>query len=144
MIDNRHLFVTKAAYHSFSGYAHGQLHRMTHYKFEGYMGEKRKRLVDRYGYDCKNAQHLIRLLRMGIEFLATGELTVERPDATQLLEIKRGEWTLDQVKAEAKRLFVLAQEAFVRSSLREQPDRQGAEDLVVSMLRERFEMGQGE
>lgn len=32
-------------------------------------------------------------------------LYVRRHDAQQLLEIKRGEWTLDQVKAESDRLF---------------------------------------
>jgi len=35
----------------------------------GYLGDKRKQLVLKHGYDAKNAAHLIRLLRMGIEFL---------------------------------------------------------------------------
>jgi len=63
------------------------------------MGTKRKMLVEKYGYDCKNAAHLIRLLRMGVEFLKDGRLYVMREDAKQLIEIKRGEWTLEQVKA---------------------------------------------
>jgi uncharacterized protein len=67
LIDNRNLFVSKAAYHSFVGYAHGQLYKMTHGAFEGYMGAKRKQLVEQFGFDCKNAAHLIRILRMGIE-----------------------------------------------------------------------------
>lgn len=37
--------------------------------FSGYMGEKRKAMVRKYQYDVKNAAHLIRLLRMGAEFL---------------------------------------------------------------------------
>lgn len=57
------------------------------------MGERRKALVRRHGYDTKNAAHLIRLLRMGIEFLQSGELLVDRSghDAGELLAIKRGE-----------------------------------------------------
>lgn len=43
LIDAREIFVSKKAYHSFSGYAHGQLKRMTHLAFEGYMGKKAKR-----------------------------------------------------------------------------------------------------
>ncbi len=117
ILENRNLFVGKHVYHSFIGYAHGQLHRMTHYKFEGYMGEKRKQLVDKFGYDLKNAAHLIRLLRMGIEFLTDGILYVKRKDASQLLDIKRGEWTLQQVKDESDRLFGLADEAYIRSAL---------------------------
>ena len=49
------------------------------------MGEKRKAIVRKYQYDVKNAAHLIRLLRMGIEFLETGELRVFRAmDAEEL------------------------------------------------------------
>ena len=76
------------------------------------MGQKRRELVRRVGYDAKNAAHLIRLLRMGIEFLIEGTMHVERADAPELLDIKRGEWPLEKVKAEAERLFQLSQEFF--------------------------------
>jgi len=52
------------------------------------MGAKRKSLVEKFGYDTKNAAHLILLLRMGIEFLSVGVLHVKRHDAQELLEIK--------------------------------------------------------
>jgi len=123
IIEIKDAFTSKQAYHAFSGYAHGQFKKMTHFEFKGYMGEKRKSLVEKYGYDCKNAAHLIRLLKMGIEFLIEGKLYVERiSDAKQLLEIKRGEWTLEQVKKESDRLFSLCEESYVRSSLPAQPD----------------------
>jgi hypothetical protein len=140
--ENRDLFVTKKAYHSFSGYAHAQFKKMVSFNQEaqalmtqledkltsfgidpescdsgsslrrhdglpfvgattdmmevvkryrgerrryysgGYMGQKRRELVRRVGYDAKNAAHLIRLLRMGIEFLTEGTLHVERADPT--------------------------------------------------------------
>jgi hypothetical protein len=136
LLDNRELFVTKRAYHSFNGYAYGQFKRMTHFKFEGYMGEKRKALVEKHGYDTKNAAHLIRLLRMGIEFLAEGELHVARGDAEQLLAIKRGEWSLDKVKEESERLFRLAEEVYVRSTLPDRPDEGKVEELVGEMISE--------
>ena len=69
----------------------------------------------RVGYDAKNAAHLIQLLRMGIEFLTEGTLHVERADGPELLDTKRGAWSLEKVKAESERLFQLAQEAYVRS-----------------------------
>jgi len=139
MIDNRSLFATRSVYHSFSGYAHGQLHRMTHYKFEGYMGQKRKALVDKYGYDCKNAAHLIRLLRMGIEFLNEGTLYVTRQDAQQLLDIKKGEWTLEKVKEESDRLFRRAEEAYDHSKLPDKPDMEKVNRLSVDILRRAHE-----
>ena len=137
LVSIRDAFACKNVYHSFCGYAHGQFHRMTHMAFDGYMGEKRKALVEKYGYDCKNAAHLIRLLRMGIEFLTEGVLYVERKnDATQLLEIKRGEWTLEQVKNEAEHLFRLCEEAYVRSPLKAQPDIEKINSVCVDILRD--------
>jgi hypothetical protein len=100
----------------------------------GYMGAKRKELVRKVGYDAKNAAHLIRLLRMGIEFLVEGDLHVERADAEQLLSIKRGEWTIERVRDEAERLFKLAEEAYVRSSLPPKPDTQKAEKLCMDIV----------
>lgn len=131
---NKQIFVSKKVYHSFNGYAHAQFKKMTHFKFEGYMGKKRKELVEKFGYDTKNASHLIRLLRMGIEFLTEGTLYVERADAEQLMAIKKGEWTLEKVKDEAERLFKLAEEAYVRSSLPPEPDRDAAEELLARLV----------
>jgi hypothetical protein len=182
--ENRDIFVTKKAYHSFNGYAYGQFKRMTHMNqevladiqtrkvqllslacterdgeivlppgatddlieryrqyeelrgnyYKGYMGDKRRRLVERFGYDTKNAAHLIRILRMGIEFLTEGTLYVEREDKHELMDIKRGLWPLDKVQAEAERLFALASEAYVRSSLPAEPDRKRAERLVIDIV----------
>jgi hypothetical protein len=98
------------------------------------MGAKRRELVRRVGYDAKNAAHLIRLLRMGIEFLVEGELHVERGDADQLLEIKRGDWPMERVNEEAERLFRLAEEAYVRSSLPPKPDVKRAEELCMEIV----------
>lgn len=139
LIDNRNIFISKKCYHSFSGYAYGQLHRMTHYKFEGYMGEKRKKLVMKYGYDCKNASHLIRLLRMGIELLNEGNLYVTRKDATQLLEIKKGEWTLEQIKNESDKLFKRIETCYDSSKLKNEPDYDKANDLCMEILKEHMD-----
>lgn len=136
LIDHRDLFVSKKAYHAFSGYAHSQFRRMTHFKHEGYMGAKRKALVEKHGYDCKNAAHLIRLLKMGIEFLTEGRLYVERKDAAELLSIKRGEWSLEEVKERAEALFALAEESYVHSSLPNEPQRIAAERLCMTMIGE--------
>ena len=99
--------------------------------FSGYMGEKRKNMVRRYQYDVKNAAHLIRLLRMGAEFVETGTLQVYRThDAEELKRIKRGGWTLEQVKAEAERLAALMEPARARSPLPAEPDAVAADALL--------------
>ncbi len=91
-------------------------------------------MVRKYQYDVKNAAHLIRLLRMGIEFLETGRLQVFRTsDAEELKRIKRGAWTLDQVKQQAERLFGRIEEARARSPLPPSPDEAAANDLLMDV-----------
>jgi predicted nucleotidyltransferase len=51
----------------------------------------------KFGYDTKHAMHLIRLLRMGYEVLTLGDLIVARPDAAELLEIRAGQWSYEEV-----------------------------------------------
>jgi hypothetical protein len=105
--------------------------------FSGYMGEKRKAMVRKYQYDVKNAAHLIRLLRMGTEFITTGRLQVYRTtDADELKVIKRGGWSLDQVQAEAERLFAQVEDARARSPLPASPDEPAANQLLVALHRE--------
>lgn len=89
---NRDVFSSKTAYHAFAGYASAQIEKLEKGVFRGYMGAKRKALVERHGYDAKMAAHAIRLLRMGAEFLETGVLKVYREeDADEIRAIKRGE-----------------------------------------------------
>lgn len=136
LIAERQLFVGQWVYQPFVGYAKGQLHKMTHQAGLGYLGAKRKELVQRYGYDCKNAAHLIRLLRMACEFLKTGELLVDRGslDATELLDIKHGEWSLQQVEQEAARLFRRAEDAFDRCTLPQTQDDEAINELCVNVV----------
>lgn len=139
LIENRHLFIGRHVYNSFTGYAYGQLHRMTHNAFQGHLGEKRRQLVEKFGFDTKNAAHLIRLLRMGIEFLSTGELQVEREDASQLLEIKKGEWSLEEIVDEADRLFKVSEQSFLNSKLPNSPDKDKINKLSVEVISEAFQ-----
>ena len=136
IIDNRDIFVSKQAYHSFSGYAYSKLSQIEKNVFKGYMGEKRKNLVERVGYDSKNASHLIRLLRMGQEFLTEGRLYVKRKDAPELIDIKQGLWKLDRVKEVAEKEFALVKEAYIHSKLPDQPDFNKAEQLCVNIIRD--------
>ena len=135
LLDNKNWFVSKEAYKPFAGYAAGQLKRMENAACKGYMGDKRRRLVEKYGYDCKNAAHCLRLLKMCAEFLNTGEMKVFRDeDVSWLLSVKRGEWALDKVKSEADRLFAAAKTALAKSKLPEKPDYDKVNELVKDVM----------
>lgn len=59
----------------------------------------RRALEEKSGYDTKHASHLVRLMRMGYEILTEGKVLVNRNgvDAEELLAVKNGAWSFDQV-----------------------------------------------
>lgn len=119
LMDNRDKLLSQQLYKSFIGYAQGQMYKMKHTTFMGYMGDKRKKLVEEFGYDTKNAAHMIRLQRMCIEALEQQKLNVKRSDAAELIDIKKGGWTFEKVMHEATKLSNHAQLAMSETKLRE-------------------------
>ena len=120
-------------------FARGDIKSIHAKHFQGYMGEKRKNLVKKYGYDTKNAAHLIRLLRMCCEFLETGELQVYRTDdAQEIKDIKSGKWPLEEVQEEAKRLFEWSHNRMQFSTLPEEPDFETINKLLVQLYEEHY------
>lgn len=136
LLDSRLLFrARQPAFDSFIGYAMGQFKRMTHFTFQGYMGAKRKALAEKYGYDCKNAAHLVRLLTMAAEYLSTGEMVVYREkDRQKIIDIKTGGWELEMVKVEAERLRRAAEDALATSPLPERVDLDAIDRLCCDIL----------
>jgi DNA-binding Xre family transcriptional regulator len=54
-------------------------------------------MEESFNYDGKHAMHLVRLLRIGEEVLTTGDYNVTRHDARELLDIRDGKWTYDEL-----------------------------------------------
>ena len=138
LIDNRDLFISKLCYKTYGGYAYSQLRKMDNYDTNGKMGDKRKQLVEKWGFDVKNSSHLIRLLKMGIEILMDGEINVYRgeTDSQLYISIKNGEWSLEKVKKEADRLFALLDEAYIKSELPKKPDFEKVNGLCMRIMQE--------
>lgn len=105
-------------------------------KWNQYLKWKKERNPDRaileekYGYDCKHAMHLIRLLRMGIEILTEGKVIVLRHDREELLAIRRGEWDYDKLVAYAEGLEKQLDEFYEKSTLRHSPDDKKIDKLL--------------
>lgn len=140
LIDNRNMFRDRhAAHESISGYAFGQLKKMSHISSLGYLGAKRKALVEKHGFDRKNAAHCCRLLHSGIEYLETGELKVRRTwDREMLIDIKTGrtgEWSLEQVQKYAESLFEKMKQASKSNALPESIDYEAVNALVVDCMK---------
>lgn len=102
--------------------------------FAGYMGEKRKALVRKYGFDTKNAAHLIRLMTMCVEFLSTRVMNVYREDDGDYIRaIKSGKYTLEEVKNRANELFELAVQEKSASLLPDEPDTDAIDRLTIQV-----------
>ncbi len=74
------------------------------------------------GYDTKHAIHLVRLMRMGLEILTTHKVVVKRPDREEILFIKNGGWTYEQVMEFAKDMQVKMDEAYKTTTLQKNVD----------------------
>jgi predicted nucleotidyltransferase len=105
-------------------------------KWSQYLSWKKERnparaeLEEKYGYDCKHAMHLIRLLRMGIEILETGKVVVLRPDRNELLDIRNGKWDYDKLVSYAEGLEKKLDVLYETSILRHSPDDKKIDKLL--------------
>ncbi len=93
----------------------------------------RKELEIKFQYDVKHAAHLVRLLRMGLEILETGKVIVRRPDAAELLAIRNGAWTYEQVEAYAKEMDLKLNEAYKVTTLPKVVDYEKINDLYLTI-----------
>lgn len=91
-------FLSRNAYYRFSGYAISQLKRIRLDK-DNIEDKTTKRvdLIKKFGYDTKHAMHLVRLLRMCEEILRYGDFDVHRKDKDELISIRNGSWTYEEV-----------------------------------------------
>jgi predicted nucleotidyltransferase len=107
----RDAFLSRHVYKTYSGYVLSQFRLM-------------KRNHDRKGtYKAKHAMHLIRLLYSGIHALKTGAILVEVGEhRDELLRIKSGALSFDEVRTRALELDQVFQQAFEATSLPERPD----------------------
>lgn len=105
-------------------------------RFLGYMANQRAgitgesgrtnrpELVAQFGYDCKYAMHALRLGVQGLEYLATGRITlpVPEPELQALRAVRRGEWALTDVLSWYDELDAQLQAATAASPLPAEPD----------------------
>lgn len=131
---------------------HGKIITYTHFreheyndalkKWNHYLDWKKNRnparaqLEEKYGYDCKHAMHLIRLLRMGHEILKEGKVQVLRPDRETLLNIRHGKWDYDRLVETAEAMEENLEILHDNSSLPYSPDDKAINKLLIEITEE--------
>lgn len=144
--DTRELVAQKHGEEKASAYFYEKKWRVAMRNFDNYLSWKETRNKERmqteldHGFDVKNAYHLIRLLRMGKEILTEGKVYVKRPDAKEILEIRKGLWSYEKVLEEADRLEVECNEIYNKRTyiVPHGPDINKIDALCMDILRENF------
>lgn len=98
--------------------------------------KKRAVLEEKFGYDTKHALHLVRLARTGYEVLTTRKLIVRRPDAEELLAIRNGAWTYEQLEEYLENMQEKINAAYDDSALPHSPDRPFLDNLCSEIIEE--------
>lgn len=115
-------------------------YRQARRNWEGYVvwrktrNPKRAELEARFGYDTKHALHLIRMLRMGAEILRDGTVRVHRVDAEELLAIRAGAWSYDELVERAEALGAAVEAAASGTALPEAPDEAALDALCAEIV----------
>ncbi len=98
------------------------------------LGDKRRLLFDKFGFDTKSASHVIRLLEEGIELLSTGQLVFPRPNATMLLNVKKGLTPVAEVDIMIAKLQGELDEAFANTKLPALPNIKKINDIYTDIV----------
>lgn len=131
--ENRRMFLHKGIQKRLVGYAYGQLKKIDVKQATG----KRKELVEKHGYDVKFAYHVVRLVQQAEMVLTTGDLDLEA-NRELLKAIRRGEWTLDELKSWFKKRERDLEDLYITSDLPYSPDYDKLKGLLFNCLEAHF------
>ncbi|MDB6080237.1 MAG: nucleotidyltransferase [Akkermansiaceae bacterium] len=83
------------------------------------------------GYDSKNLMHTHRLLDMAAEIAAGNGLLVRRPNREELLRIRAGDFTYEDLVSRAEEKLAAVEEAFLHGDLPDAPDPDQVNELLL-------------
>jgi predicted nucleotidyltransferase len=114
-------------------YRTAQAHWESYENWQKTRNPARHKLEADHGYDTKHAMHLVRLMRMCREILVDGTVQVMRSDAQELLAIRNGAWTYDELISWADENQAEIDQLCGKSPLPKLPDRQALDTLCQTV-----------
>lgn len=122
IFENRQLFLHSGCSARFYGYATKQKERMARER-AGHT-PNRPEIVEKYGYDCKYAMHIVRLALQGEEILSTGNISLpmREEDRTLCLDVRHGKYTEQEALDMIEEMLVRIDTAGKNSDLPPEPD----------------------
>ncbi len=124
LLSIKQIFFSKLVYQTYNGYVMSQFKKLE------------QDLRTRGEIRPKHAMHLIRLLLQGIEILKSNELNIKvSQNREQLLSIKRGEMSWDDLNIWRLKLHKEFEISFAETKLPERPDYEKANDFLIKARR---------
>lgn len=120
------LFLSKQCYDRFRGFAYNHLKSMPHIKAG-------REYCRQFGYDVKDASHVVRQLLGLIEILETGNYILNK-NAEEIIAIRSGKYTLEEMLVYGDKLLYLAEKAKEKSVLRDEPDYDAIRKLLIDSI----------
>ena len=119
-------------------------HCRTHREYWQWVSERNE---DRYntnsnhgrGYDSKNLMHTLRLLDQATEIAREGIITLPRPNADWLKQVKRGDYSYEDLLKIADDKHAEMKAAYAGCSLPEQPNYERSNELLLEIRNELFQ-----
>jgi predicted nucleotidyltransferase len=105
--------------------------------YESWLRERnpaRAELEREHGYDTKHAMHLIRLMRMGLQALERGDLSVRREDAAELVAIRLGALSFEALLSLAEGLEGAMKRALATTLVPDDVDRDAVDRLALGLM----------
>jgi len=133
MRENRRLFLHKGIQKKPLGYAFGQFQKIRSQTREG----KRAEVVEKFGYDVKNAYHVVRLVQQAEMVMTTHDLDLEL-NRELLKDVRSGAWTLDRLEKWFEQRQRDLDTLYVTSDLRLAPDYDTMTSLLMNCLEAKF------
>jgi predicted nucleotidyltransferase len=126
----RRAFLAKSHLRKFIGYADAQFDRLA-----GKRARKqfRPELEEKYGFDTKAAMHGIRLMYEALDLLRHGCMTFPNPHARQLIAIRQGRFSLEEVVQQYEALKQECEREQTRSPVAEAVDEQKINQVLANV-----------
>lgn len=130
------IFLAKGHVKPFLGFADDQMKRLL-----GQKGQKnihRAELEEEHGYDTKYAMHVIRLYGEAKELMENGRITLPRPNKAELIEIRKGKYSLSEIQELGAQLESEALAAQATSPLPDSVERDAISRLLADVYLRRW------
>lgn len=119
-------------------YDDAKLNWKNYWTWKKHRNASRSEKEEMFGYDTKNAMHLVRLLKTGIEILETGKLNVFREDAEFLKSILNGKYKYNEIIDMSDNLINKIKLLEEKSSLPNEIDYKMIDSIILDIYNQKF------